>query len=52
MMGKKRERAHHGKNVKCRRCGRAQAVIRKYGLMLCRHCFKLVAEELGFKNYY
>lgn len=35
----------------CRRCGRFGAHIRKYGLDLCRQCFKEVAHELGFKKY-
>ncbi|MDN5358399.1 MAG: small subunit ribosomal protein [Candidatus Diapherotrites archaeon] len=50
-MGKRRPRARHGKNVKCQRCGRPEAVIRKYGLMLCRQCFREVARELGFEKY-
>jgi small subunit ribosomal protein S29e len=35
----------------CRRCGSYGPVIRKYGLNLCRHCFREVAEKLGFKKY-
>lgn len=35
----------------CRRCGRKGGVIRKYGLMYCRQCFREVAKELGFKKY-
>lgn len=36
---------------KCERCGRFGAMINKYGLNLCRHCFREVAEGLGFKKY-
>ena len=36
---------------KCIRCGRQGAVIRKYKLFYCRHCFREVAEEIGFKKY-
>ena len=36
---------------RCRRCGRYGAVIRKYGLYYCRHCFREVAEKIGFKKY-
>ncbi len=36
---------------KCERCGRFGAMINKYGLNLCRHCFREVAEKLGFKKY-
>ncbi|MEM2341141.1 MAG: 30S ribosomal protein S14 [Candidatus Bathyarchaeia archaeon] len=35
----------------CRRCGSYGPIIRKYGLNLCRHCFREVAEKLGFKKY-
>jgi len=36
---------------KCERCGRFGAHISQYGLNLCRHCFRELAEELGFKKY-
>jgi len=36
---------------KCERCGRFGAMINSYGLNLCRHCFREIAEELGFKKY-
>lgn len=36
---------------KCERCGRFGAHISSYGLNLCRHCFREIAEELGFKKY-
>ncbi len=35
----------------CRRCGRVGAHIRKYSLQMCRHCFREIAEEMGFKKY-
>lgn len=35
----------------CRRCGQHDAVIRKYGLNLCRQCFRELAKSLGFKKY-
>ena len=35
----------------CRKCGRKQAVIRKYGLIYCRQCFREEAEKLGFRKY-
>lgn len=41
-----------GKNVyKCRICGKTGGVIRKYGLLYCRQCFREQAEKLGFKKY-
>jgi len=36
---------------KCKQCGRMRAHIRKYGLHLCRQCFRETAQELGFKKY-
>ena len=36
---------------RCRRCGRHGAHIRKYGLNLCRHCFREIATNLGFKKF-
>jgi small subunit ribosomal protein S14 len=35
----------------CRRCGSHGPIIRRYGLNLCRQCFREVAEKLGFKKY-
>ena len=39
-------------SLRCVRCGTHEAIIRKYGLMLCRRCFREVAPQLGFKKYY
>lgn len=36
---------------KCRRCGRMRGHIKKYGLHICRQCFREIAQELGFKKY-
>ncbi|MBS3128581.1 30S ribosomal protein S14 [Candidatus Woesearchaeota archaeon] len=36
---------------KCRRCGRMRAHNRKYGLNLCRQCFREVAVKIGFRKY-
>ena len=36
---------------RCRRCGRIRAHIHKYGLDLCRQCFRETATKLGFKKY-
>lgn len=35
----------------CDRCYRTQALVNKYGLCLCRHCFREIAPSLGFKKY-
>ncbi len=36
---------------KCEACGRHGAMINSYNLNLCRHCFRELAVELGFKKY-
>jgi small subunit ribosomal protein S14 len=38
-------------NKKCKRCGRTGAHISKYGINLCRHCFRDIATKIGFKKY-
>lgn len=35
----------------CKNCGRHGAHINKYGLHLCRQCFREIAKKLGFKKY-
>lgn len=41
-----------GKNLfVCCRCGRRGGHISKYGLDLCRQCFREIATEIGFKKY-
>lgn len=41
-----------GKAVRtCVRCGRMGGHINKYGLKLCRQCFREIATKLGFKKY-
>lgn len=36
----------------CRNCGRLGAHIQKYGLSLCRQCFRDLAQEIKFKKYH
>ncbi|MGB9719168.1 MAG: 30S ribosomal protein S14 [Candidatus Anstonellales archaeon] len=36
---------------KCRLCGGTKGLIRKYGLYVCRKCFREVGEKIGFKKY-
>ena len=36
---------------RCRRCGTYHGYIGKYGLNLCRRCFREVAIKIGFKKY-
>lgn len=35
---------------KCEVCGRFGARVGQYNLNVCRHCFRELAEELGFKK--
>lgn len=36
---------------RCKRCGRIRGHISKYGLHLCRQCFREIATEIGFKKF-
>ena len=35
----------------CRVCGTSHGIIRKYGLMICRQCFREKAKDMGFTKY-
>lgn len=48
---KPKERTTGIAQKKCERCGRFGAMISSYGLNICRHCFREIAEDLGFKKY-
>ncbi len=46
------EHKYQGKGMrKCRFCGSARALIRSYGLRICRRCFREVGEEIGFRKF-
>lgn len=38
--------------VRCRRCGTHDGVVRRYGIYLCRQCFRELAPQLGFRKYW
>ena len=38
-------------NWPCQRCGRKRAHIKKYGLHICRQCFRDTALKIGFKQF-
>ncbi|HIH39181.1 TPA: 30S ribosomal protein S14 [Candidatus Woesearchaeota archaeon] len=38
-------------NNKCSICLRTGGHVGKYGLSLCRHCFRDYAKMIGFKKY-
>jgi len=35
---------------KCKRCSTAKGLIRKYGIYLCRRCFRELGENMGFEK--
>ncbi|HEX2472420.1 MAG TPA: 30S ribosomal protein S14, partial [Nitrososphaera sp.] len=44
-----RKKLAHGKGGRwCKRCGSYNGLIRTYNLMLCRQCFREVANSIGF----
>jgi len=36
---------------KCQFCGTPRGLTRKYGLQICRRCFREQAAALGFQKY-
>ncbi len=50
-MLKPETRYKHRGNRKCKICGNVRGLIRKYGLYICRKCFRENAGALGFKKY-
>lgn len=48
---KPKDRAHGVATRRCELCGTHKAHISKYGIGLCRFCFRQFASELGFKKY-
>ena len=46
-----KDRAVGRRKVKCSQCGRYGGHVSKYGLELCRHCFREIAPKIGFKKY-
>jgi len=36
---------------KCRICGGCEGLIRKYGLNICRKCFREIGNDIGFRKY-
>ncbi|MFH0715178.1 MAG: 30S ribosomal protein S14 [Candidatus Diapherotrites archaeon] len=43
---KKRELARY-----CKNCGNNKGMVHRYGINLCRRCFKEFAEQLGFRKF-
>ncbi len=51
MMLVKQRKKQYGRKEGCERCGRKRGIVRRYGLHLCRQCFRDTAESIGFKKY-
>ena len=51
MTEEKRDLRAEKKKRRCSVCKTRQAVIRKYNLMVCRRCFKEIADKIGFKKF-
>jgi len=47
-----KERRTGQNRLRCRRCARSGAFIGKYGLNLCRQCFREIATKIGFKKFH
>jgi len=46
-----KQRKYGRATKKCKRCGRPGGYVSKYGIDLCRTCFREVATSLGFKKF-
>ena len=46
-----KDRKHGITKKTCKRCGNHRAFVGKYGLNLCRMCFRETAIAIGFKKY-
>ncbi|HWM53112.1 MAG TPA: 30S ribosomal protein S14 [Thermoplasmata archaeon] len=49
--GRVRRTKDFGRKRGCLRCGRKRGIVRRYGLHVCRQCFREIAYELGFRKY-
>jgi small subunit ribosomal protein S14 len=47
----KEREVYRGRIKGCVLCDRKRGLVRRYGLNMCRQCFRDRATELGFKKY-
>ena len=47
----KKVRSPKLKEAHCRVCGGVRGMVRKYGILLCRRCFKDNADKMGFQKF-
>ncbi|MBQ03900.1 30S ribosomal protein S14 [Candidatus Bathyarchaeota archaeon] len=50
-MSKVRTKRYGKGSRSCTRCGTFDGLIRRYGLNVCRQCFREIAVDLGFKKF-
>ena len=50
-MSARKDRKYGKGSRYCSRCGTHGGLVRRYGLNLCRQCFREVAPRLGFKKF-
>ncbi|MBM3291374.1 30S ribosomal protein S14 [Candidatus Bathyarchaeota archaeon] len=50
-MNEKKKRTTGSGRRSCVRCGNHNGLIRRYGLNICRRCFREVASSLGFTKF-
>ena len=48
---KPKERVHGVEGKRCVRCGNPRGHIAKYGLNLCRRCFRDIATKINFRKF-
>ena len=48
---KTKDRAYGAQTKFCKRCHNTRGLISKYGIGLCRKCFRDIATKIGFKKY-
>ena len=51
MKKQEKKRPKTGRNAYCVNCKNNKGMVHKYGLNLCRRCFKEFATMMGFKKY-
>ncbi|MFH0970617.1 MAG: 30S ribosomal protein S14 [Candidatus Diapherotrites archaeon] len=51
MKAQQKKRPKTGRNAYCLNCHNNKGMVHKYGINLCRRCFKEFAPMMGFKKY-
>ncbi|MEM0243010.1 MAG: 30S ribosomal protein S14 [Candidatus Aenigmatarchaeota archaeon] len=47
----KKKRACGRERFRCRKCNSKKGIIKKYGILLCRKCFREEAKRIGFIRF-